>query len=87
MDWAIVTKNYWASHNNAIRPADPVSVQFISMKFVHDPQTDMVGPNLHVFIGTRASRPQRDLNRPANKEHVFPLLKGYDQRAPTASPP
>jgi hypothetical protein len=76
-------RDWWASHISTIGPTDPVSVKSINIGLAHDPQTDKVGPSLHAFIETRASCLQRlrcSLNRPANKEHVFPLPKGYEQR-------
>jgi hypothetical protein len=71
----LVPRNYWASHTSTIGPTDPIFVQPISVKLAQDPQIDMAGPSLRASIGTRVSRLRRDLNRPANKKHVFPLPK------------
>jgi hypothetical protein len=72
----LIPEIHWASHNNTIGPADPESVQFISVGLAHDPQMDKAGLSLHAFIGTRATRLRHSLNHPANQQHVFPLPKG-----------
>jgi hypothetical protein len=69
-------ENHWASRNDIIGTADPVFAQSINIGLAYNPQRDKVRPSLHASIGTRASRLRRSLNRPANKEHIFPLPKG-----------